>query len=80
LSWLEGYLSEQGVMDRELWKALQAAVRLRRHPLLYQLVVITRSLSRLSNLPLRAVQLLRRTLCSPAARRPIHWPGRLVRR
>jgi glycosyltransferase involved in cell wall biosynthesis len=80
LSWLEGYFAEQGVTDRELCKALQAAVRLRRHPLLYQLVAVTRSLARTENLPQRALQILRRALSSRAARHFGHLPSRSMRR
>jgi glycosyltransferase involved in cell wall biosynthesis len=37
LTWLEGYLRQQGVADAEVWSALRAALRPHRHPLLYGL-------------------------------------------
>jgi glycosyltransferase involved in cell wall biosynthesis len=67
LNWLEKYFVEQGITDRELCRALKAALCPYRHPVLYQLATVIRSLARITNVPKRAFHLLRQTLFSQAA-------------
>jgi hypothetical protein len=71
LNWLEGYLVVQGIADRELWRALGAAFRPYRHPVLHQLRAVTRSLARVKDVPGQVLRALRRVLFSPSA----HFPG-----
>jgi glycosyltransferase involved in cell wall biosynthesis len=80
LNWLVGYLTEQGVTDRKVWRALQASVRLCRHPILYRLTAVTRFLARVKDVPPRALHMLQRALLSRAAHCSSHSASRSVRR
>ena len=65
LSWLEGYLSEKKVTDREVWRVLQEKLWPYRHPTLYHLLSRTRRRVQQMQSLLRLIA--RRTL-PPAAR------------
>ena len=60
LTWLERYFAEQGVTDRELWRALGAAFRPYRHPVFRRLSAATRPLALVKNVSKQALRSLRR--------------------
>jgi glycosyltransferase involved in cell wall biosynthesis len=49
LNWLENYLSQQGITDTEIWRALRRAQWQNRHPALARLLRGTQRLARLFN-------------------------------
>lgn len=64
LRWLEGYLTEEGVVDAKIWQALRSASWPYRHPILHRLTTLTPAMSRARKLS----AVLRNRLLEPVSR------------
>lgn len=80
LDWLEAYLTEQGVADRGVWKALRAALWPYRHPILYRLLAPARFMVSVKSLLGRGLCRVRRVLGPRVVHLSSDSPGRAMRR